>query len=343
MTKQHILIVGPSWVGDTMMAQGLFQLLKKNNPQAKIDVLAPAWTFALLKRMQEVSEALVLPFEHGELRLKDRYQFGVSLRERHYDEAIVLPNSAKSAIIPWAARIPKRTGSLGEFRFGLLNDIRYLKQKLYPRMIEQYLALGLPAKTNLPRPLPIPSIKVSLDQQAAVLAKFNITLTDQPILALCPGAAFGSGKCWPPSYFAEVAKQKRALGYRIWLFGSKQDVWATNHIASELQHEQCDNWAGKLTLDDTVDLLSQSAVVLSNDSGLMHVAAALDKPIFALYGPTSPAFTPPLSNKAAIISLHLPCQPCFKRTCPLKHHHCMVQLTPDLVLEKMQHFSLSHP
>jgi len=332
----NILIIAPSWVGDTMMAQGLFKLLKTESPAHTIDVLAPEWTYPLVKRMPEVNDVMLSPFIHGDFKPKERYFFGVSLRTRNYEKAIVLPNTFKSAIIPWAAAIPTRTGWFGECRMGLLNDTRFLNKKKYPRMIERYLALGLLRGAPLPNPYPVPSLSVTESQQHATSQHFQLKIDQSKrILALCPGAAFGAAKCWPPNYFAELARKKQQEGYDIWLFGAKQDAWALDHIALSLNH-QCEHFGGRLTLDQTVDLLSLATCIVSNDSGLMHIGAALNKPLFAIFGPTNPEFTPPLSDHAVILTTHLPCQPCGKRICPLKHHHCMIQLTPDYVLAKMR-------
>lgn len=331
--NEPILIVGPSWVGDTVMAQSLFKLLKSTD-NTQIDVLAPHWSIDVLKRMPEVREAILSPFSHGELKLSARYKFGASLRKKKYKRAILLPNTFKSAIIPFAANIPIRTGWLGEYRFGLLNDIRYLDKQQYKSMVERYLALGLPPKTTLPAVFPTPSLTVTEASQHKTLSDLKMSAPKNPVLALCPGAAFGSAKCWPPAYYADLAKQKRSEGYDIWLFGSQNDAWALDHIDKALKHH-CIHFGGKLTLDQTIDLLSLATCQISNDSGLMHIGAALDIPVFVLYGPTDPTFTPPLSQKAVILSLSLPCQPCGKRICPLKHHNCMIQLTSEQVLAKM--------
>lgn len=323
-----ILIIAPSWVGDTMMAQPLFKLLKEN--PCDIDVVAQAWTYDLLKFMPEIREVLLSPFGHGDLSLRERYQFGKKLKPKNYQRAIVLPNSFKSAIIPWAAEIPQRTGWLGEFRFLLLNDI-HKKPERYHRQVDRYLALH---QGKLPREIPVPSLLVDQETQDKVLAHFNLTLKKEaPILALCPGAAYGSAKCWPKEYYAAVAKEKRKQGYEIWLFGSVNEAKALNFISEEINND-CQNFAGN-PLDQTIALLSLATCIISNDSGLMHIGAALNKPLFALFGPTNKAFTPPLSPFATVLSMDFSCQPCGKRTCPLSHHDCMVKLKPELVLERM--------
>lgn len=336
MTKQtntieKILIIGPAWVGDMVMAQTLFKLLRDRHPHLIIDVVAPAWSVPLLARMPEVASAITMPIGHGQLGLGERYRIAKSLRAKKYDQAIVLPNSFKSALIPWLARIPKRTGWLGELRWGLLNDVRYLDKARYPLMIERYLALGLPANSALPTPYPLPHLQVEEASRAKALAKHGLTQANQPILILCPGAEFGSAKRWPEEYYAEVAKAKLNQGWAVWLFGSAKDRAVTDKIMT-LTQERCVNLAGQTSLEEAVDLLSCAHLVVSNDSGLMHIAAALHKPLVAVYGPTTPLFTPPLNEKAKVLSLSLSCQPCFQRTCPLNHHRCMRDLLPEKIL-----------
>lgn len=332
MKPGRILIVGPSWVGDMVMAQGLFKLLKQQNPSLKIDVLAPEWTFSLLSRMSEINEAIPLPLSHGELNLKLRYKVAKSLP--YYDQSIVLPNSFKSALIPFLAKIPLRTGWLGECRYLLLNDYRVLDKKRYPLMIDQYLALGLAKDALLPAKKPYPAFEISLASQQAVLEKHRPKWRGHPVLALAAGAEFGPSKRWPAEYFAEVANQQIAAGWDVWLFGSPKDQLITQKIMT-LTANRCENLAGRLALAETIDLLSLTSGLVTNDSGLMHIAAALQKPLVAIYGSTSPAFTPPLADKASVMQLDLFCQPCFKRTCPIGHHRCMLDLKPEQVLAQL--------
>lgn len=333
-TPKKILIVGPSWVGDTVMAQCLFKLLKQQYPQVILEVLAPAWTFSLLSRMSEVSRAIELPLTHGDLKLFVRYQLAKQLRDEKYDQAIVLPNSFKSALIPWFAGIPVRTGWLGEWRYFALNDHRYLDKKTYRLMIEQYMALGLQPGASLPANYPVPELTVSAVSQQKALIKHQPIWRGRPILALCAGAEFGPAKRWPTEYYAEVANQKIQAGWDVWLFGSKNDRAITDDMMA-LTAGQCENLAGRLELSETIDLLSLVNGAVTNDSGLMHIIAAFKKPMIALYGSTSPSFTPPLAANATILQLQLDCQPCFQRTCPLGHHRCMRELLPEQVLSAM--------
>ena len=325
-----ILVVGPSWVGDMMMAHVFFQLLRQQNPAADIHVLAPAWSHALLARMPEINRAIELPFGHGELKLGARYRFGKQLRAEKYDQAFVLPNSLKSALIPYFARIPKRTGFLGEYRFIFLNNIYFLDKKALPKMVQRFAALAYPPKAMLAANLPTPQLFPDQQNILIALEKYHLK-KDKPILALCPGAEFGPSKCWPAEYYAAVANQKISEGWQVWLFGSAKDKTVADDINQQTQN-QCENLVGKTALSDAVDLLSLSKMVVTNDSGLMHIAAALGCSLIALYGSTSPDFTPPLTEKAVILKLDLDCQPCFQRVCPLKHHHCMKLLTPDRVI-----------
>jgi heptosyltransferase-2 len=333
--SEKILIIGPAWIGDMVMAQSLFKLLKQRHRDIQIDVCANASVIPLLRYMPEVSQAIAAPFGHGEIKLRARYQLAKQLRQVQYARAIVLPHSFKSALVPWLARIPQRTGWKGECRYGLLNDMRRLDKKRYPLMLEQYLALGLPAETPLSAPYPYPEFQVSPQAQTAALAKWGPSWRNRPVLALGPGAAFGPAKRWPETYFAETARQKLAEGWDVWLFGSAKDRPLTEKIM-QLTDQRCENLAGRPELYETIALLALASGVITNDSGLMHIAAALGKKIIAIYGPTSPAFTPPLAKEATILQLQLDCQPCFKRVCPLTHHRCMQTLMPAAVLTAMR-------
>ena len=336
----NILIVGPAWVGDMVMAQCLFKLLKHNDPSVTLDVLAPAWSFPLLARMPEVSASIQMTLGHGQLDLRERYRLAQTLKQKKYVQAIVLPNSLKSALIPWLAGIPLRTGWRGEMRYVLLNDIRTLDKQKYPLMIEQFMALGLPKDALLPASYPWPALSISAELQQVALTKHGLTLDKtRPVLALCPGAEFGVSKRWPAAHYAAVANEKIKNGWDVWLFGSSKDQDAAA-VISALTHHQCVDLTGKTKLDEAIDLLSVVSGVVSNDSGLMHIAAALDKPLIAVYGSTSPQFTPPISEKARVLQLSLDCQPCFQRVCPLKHHRCMNDLLPHQVLQAMDEWEI---
>ena len=324
-----ILVVGPSWVGDTVLAQPLFRRLHERHAQLALDVLAPAWTLPLLRRMPEVAETIASPFDHGELKLAERWRLASMLARRGYDQAVVLPNSFKSALIPRLAGIPLRTGYVGEFRYPLLNDARKLDEQAHPLLAEQYAALADPAGSALMRPLPTLRLAVSETARAELLERLGLTLSSQ-VAILCPGAEYGPAKRWPASYFAELARRLANDGHQVWIVGSSKDRDIGQEI-TRLSGGVSADLCGRTTLDQVVDLLSCARLVISNDSGLMHIAAALSVPLIALYGSSSPSFTPPLSEQATVLKLDLPCSPCYKRVCPLRHFNYMVQLTPDRV------------
>ena len=328
---QKILVIAPSWVGDTMLMQPLLTRINQRHPGTQIDVLAPLWTAALLRKMPEVREGIVNPFPHGVLKLAARYSLGKKLRAAHYDQAIVLPNSFKSALIPFFANIPLRTGFVGEMRYGLLNDARKLDKHELPLMVERFAQLAEAPGNTVQRPVPQPELHVSEEQRRTVLDKLGLSIT-RPVAVFCPGAEYGPAKRLPIPYFAELAQQLRKRGYAVWLVGSPKDKEVGEKIVA-LGNETCRNLCGATELDEAIVLLSCAALVVSNDSGLMHLAAALGRPMLALYGSSSPQFTPPLSDQAQVIKLDLPCSPCFKRECPLGHFDCMMQLTPQQVAQ----------
>jgi heptosyltransferase-2 len=328
----NILIIGPSWVGDMVMAQTLFQCLRQRHPGCQIDVLAPEWSRPILERMPEVRAALSFPFGHGVLDLAGRRRIGQSLAGQ-YDQAILLPNSLKSALVPFFAGIPMRTGWRGEMRYVLLNDIRTLDKARYPLMIERFMALAFAPGAALPQPYPRPQLAIDPASRSAALAKFGLEL-DRPVLALCPGAEFGEAKRWPASHYAAVADAKIRAGWQVWLFGSKNDHPVGEAIRDELipgLKEEAVNLAGATSLAEAIDLLSCADAVVSNDSGLMHVAAALNRPLVAVYGSTSPGFTPPLAEQVEVVRLGLECSPCFDRTCRFGHYNCLRELPPAWV------------
>ncbi len=328
-----ILVIGPAWVGDMVMAQVLFRLLKQQQPDVAIDVLAPAWSMPLLARMPEVRTSFDLPLKHGEFGLGVRKKIGHELRGK-YQQAILLPNSWKSALVPFFADIPQRTGWRGEMRYGLLNDIRVLDKETYPLMIERFAALALPMHAQLPEQLPYPLLHIHADQREAAIKKHGLQL-DRPVLALCPGAEFGPAKRWPERHYAAVAQERIAAGEQVWIFGSEKDAEVAESIRNALPESQrvsCHHLAGKTKLAEAIDLLSCASAVVSNDSGLMHIAAALNRPLVAVYGSSSPQFTPPLADAVEIVRLGLDCSPCFKRECPLVHLNCLNNLPPERVL-----------
>jgi heptosyltransferase II len=320
-----------------VMAQSLFMSLKQSYPESLIDVLAPAWSLPLLDRMPEVAKAIIMPLQHGQFGLMARIKLGRQLRSERYDQAVVLPNSWKSALIPFFANIPHRTGFLGEYRWGLLNDARKLDKSALTMTVQRFVALGLPQVAPQPPDYQQPSLAADKFGQTAVIQKFNLTLTEK-ILILCPGAEYGSSKRWPAAYFAQIATAKMQQGWQVWLLGSEKDKDAADAI-NTLTNQQCRDFIGQTSLTEAIDLMSLAHTVVANDSGLMHLAAALDKTVIAIYGSTPPEFAPPLCKKAQTVTLNLPCSPCRKRICPLyplehpDHTQCLTGIKPTRILE----------
>jgi heptosyltransferase II len=328
-----ILVVAPSWIGDTLLAQPLFARLRKKLPGAVIDALAPAWTAPVLRRMPEIDEIIESDFVHGDLRLADRWHVGRGLRARGYDEAIVLPNTFKSALVPFFAGIPLRAGFVGELRHGLLNLVHRLDEKRVPLMAERYARLA--EKPGEPDVRPLPETRLRVDEANLVANLRRLALSRaKPVAAFCPGAEYGPAKRWPARHFAALAKELTARGYAVWLFGSENDGPIGDEIV-RLAEGAAVNICGKTDLAGAIDLLSLAGVVVSNDSGLMHVAAAVGRPVVALYGSSSPEHTPPLSLKARVVRTGIECSPCFARECPLGHFKCMNELLPERVMQEI--------
>jgi len=334
-SARKILIIGPAWVGDMVMAHTLVRLIKAREPEAVIDIMAPDWTRALIDRMPGVNRSITIPLGHGQFRLRMRYRVGHALRDANYDQAILLPNSYKSALTPFFAQIPLRTGWRGEMRYAVLNDVRILNEQKLPLMIQRFAALGIAKEASLPAELPYPLLEINAESRQKSIDKFRLQADETPILALCPGAEFGPAKRWPTEHFIEVAREQTRAGWQVWIFGAKKDAEAGDEIQQKVDG-LCVNLCGKTSLAQAIDLLSLAKAVVTNDSGLMHISAALQRPMVALYGSSDPSFTPPLSNQVKILSLGLDCSPCFKRECPLEHLKCLRDLKPQLVLDALQ-------
>jgi len=330
----RILIIAPSWVGDAVLSQPLLALLKVQDPDARIDVLAPGWVLPVYRRMPEVTDTIDSPFKHGQLGIGARLRLARQIRQARYDRAFVLPNSFKSALVPWLAGIPGRIGFLGELRYGLLTDARRPDDKRLPRMVERFAHLAGGSEHPLPSPLPRPALQVGAPEVDAVLAAKGLARPDR-LACFCPGAEYGPAKRWPPRYFAQLAQQLSCDGFDIWLLGSSKDAAAGAEIVRHAAGTVLD-LTGKTSLDEALVLLSIADQVVTNDSGLMHVAAALDRPLVAIYGSSSPDFTPPLSDRARVVRLGIACSPCFERVCPLGHFDCMMRLDPERVLREIR-------
>jgi heptosyltransferase-2 len=328
-----ILVVAPSWIGDTILAQPLLSLLRERHPGAAIDVLASNWSAPLFARMAEVRHVVDSPFRHGEFNLLRRWRLARQLKAAAYDAAVVLPNSWKSALIPFLAGIPERIGYRGEARHGLVNVMHRLDRQRHPRLVDRYAALAGEPGAPLPA-LSQPRLASTPEQQRAARAALDLPLDSTPIV-FCPGAEFGPAKRWPARHFAALASKVGHVDDPVLLVGSPKDAIIGEKIEQSC-HGSAINLCGRTTLEQAIDVIASARQVVCNDSGLMHVAAALDRPLVAVFGSSSFDYTPPLSPQAKIVSLELECSPCFKRDCPDGHLSCLNDLTPERVLAVMR-------
>ena len=323
-----LLIVAPAWVGDMVMAHSLIQSLSRRPVAKTIDVLAPPSTLPIASRMKEVRKTYVLDVGHGRLGLSARMKAAALIKEESYDEAYVLPNSWKSALVPFLARIKKRVGWVGEMRYGILNDVRSLDKKALPLMVERYSALSVNTVEQFVRPALDPVLDYDSENRSRLVSKYNLSTTGA--IALAPGAEFGPAKKWPISYFADVAKYCLEIGRQVWLLGSKKDESDCELI--ENKASDVINLAGQTSLEDVVDIISLADTLVCNDSGLMHVSAALNTKTVALFGSTSDEYTPPLSSNSLVVSREMDCRPCFQRVCPLGHMDCLKKIEPTEII-----------
>lgn len=340
LPPEKCLIVGPAWVGDMVMAQSLFSTLRQQYPELLIDVLAPRWSEPLLAAMPEVNQSIVMPLGHGELGLMQRYRLGRSLRDERYDWSIVLPNSLKSALVPFWAKIPQRTGYKGEMRYGLLNDVRQLDKSVLTMTVQRFVALGLNPHPATAPDCPAPAMRLAEAERATVVQKF--TLADSSFIALCPGAEYGPAKRWPERHYAALAAKAIAAGHKVVLLGSAKDQPVAEAIYRLQDSPELINLTGKTSLHEVLGLLQSATAVVSNDSGLMHIAAAAGTPVVALYGSSDPGFTPPLAANSTVVSLGLECSPCFKRECPLGTLACLEDMSPERVYSALSTLLEAH-
>ncbi|MEY4149335.1 MAG: ADP-heptose:LPS heptosyltransferase [Pseudomonadota bacterium] len=316
LNPKKILIIGPSWLGDMVIAQKLFKVIKDIYPDSELHVASPAWTIPLVTRMPEVDKSISLPFSHGELNILKRYQIAKVLKLEGYSQAIVLPNSFKSALIPFFAGISKRTGFLGEVRFALIND-RIKKDPSLYRTVDQFLALAPKSKSTK---VSLSTYLISKPSQGKKLLPGKLSGSDK-VLGIAPGAEYGESKRWPIEYFADVANEAIQKGWVVISLGSTHD-------------QDLGKTLDRLTKNKVINLIGNQTF-LSNDSGLMHVAASLNIKQVAIFGSSDPKKTPPLSRHAKLAYLDLSCSPCFERICPLQHTNCLKNIKPSEIIKKL--------
>ena len=329
----NILIITPNWLGDQIMAQSLYIALKKRHTSCQIDVVTSEKFKGLYQRMPEINNILIFENKHNKLDLKKRWLFSKKIRKKSYSLAIILPLSLKATLIPFFAGIKKRRAWSNQ-RYGLINESQPLDQKKHThsalKQVEQYLALQkFPFEIKKKF---IPKLKESKDKQETILKKFKIN-TQQKILICCPGSAYGPSKQWPLHHLKDLCVHYLEKNWEIILLGTEKEKEICQNIKKNCPKVK--NLCMKTKLEDVIDLMSTATWIISNDSGLMHLAAATQQKQIAIFGSSSPLFTPPLNKNAHIIFQNLNCSPCFKRVCPLKHNECLETISSEQVIKKI--------
>jgi heptosyltransferase-2 len=325
------LVVAPQWIGDAVMTEPLLRRLHARGEQ--LTVGAVPWVAPVYRAMPQVAEVVEFPFQHGGLQFAARRRLAREMDGR-FDSAYVLPNSLKSALLPFLAAIPRRVGYLGEARVGLLTH-RLRNPKGKPPMVAFYSALsGDTQGLEQDRPqLHVPDEAIDAAVRAQGVQRGGY-------LVMAPGAEFGPSKRWPEAHYAQLAASQ---GLPVLLLGSGKDGPVCEAIV-QVSNGVAHNLAGRTSLAEAFALIAGARAMVSNDSGLMHVAAAFGLPQVALFGSSSPLHTPPLNDRAHILWLkqdpaYLPpldCSPCFERECPLGHHRCLNDLSPAQVAAALE-------
>jgi heptosyltransferase-2 len=336
----RILVIAPNWIGDAVMSQPLLAAIKASYPHAVIDVLATPWVAPVYRACSEVNELIEADLRHGQLQWGLRRALAAQIKKRNYASCYVLPNSLKSALIPWLATIPARIGYQGELRRFLLTETKANSPKTQRiPMVEHYANLCTPSgnlNITINPPYLVPMVS-ALESARARLQAAGIQ-TDA-LVVLCPGAEYGPSKRWPAAHFAALAQSilNTKPAASVVLLGSPSDrAIGDAIISSAASQSRTFNWCGATSLDEAIAIISLCSKVVSNDSGLMHIAAALQVTQVAIFGSSDPNHTPPNSVKASIFSLHLPCSPCHQRECPLGHLNCLNQISPERVFAALQ-------
>jgi heptosyltransferase-2 len=318
-----------------VMAQSLLITLKKLYPSCLIDVVVPQWSLPVLERMPQVNRGIGLPVLHGEFSLLTRIKMGLSLRGNRYTHAIVLPRSWKSALVPYFAGARVRTGYRGEMRYGLLNDMRKLDKQILRQTVQRYVAHAYEFNSASELEIPFPQLEVDEANRERLLSSLNLSI-DKPVICMMPGAEYGPAKQWPVEYYADLSGKLVDSGYLVWVLGSNKEKILGKKIVGN--KSGVFNLCGETDLIDVIDLLSCAEQVVSNDSGLMHVAAAVSTKLNVIYGSSTPDYTPPLASEKRlnIFYLALECSPCFKRECPLGHTNCLNNIQVETLYQKIK-------
>ena len=323
-----ILVVPYMWIGDFVRCHSVIKLLNARFPDRPVDVLSTTLCAPLTDYMPGLRQAIVVNLPRSRIALKDQRALARRLKRENYGSTLIMPRTWKSALAPFFARIPERIGFVGEMRFALLNDVRYGERRL-PRMVDRCAALALPPAAELPPEWPLPELKIAPAEIESFRRECGLAFDKRPVVALAPGAV-GPSKRWPASAYAALTRRLIAEGFAVWVVGGPEE----KSLAAEIIG---DTTARDLTghdLRNAILALAAAAVAVSNDSGLLHVAAAAGTPAIGIFGPTSPWHWAPLNPLAATIETEtkVDCRPCHKPVCKLAHHRCMRDIPPEQLL-----------
>ena len=327
-SKDKFLIIAPSWIGDLIIAQSLLKYLKEEYLNCQIDMVVRPELTELAKMMPEVKDVYPLDIRHKELGLIKRYVLAKKIKKHLYSTSIILPNSFKSAIIPWLANIPHRIGYNRELRLFLLNK-KYSLIKHKDSMVNRYLKLADGSYSDRIRP----SLLINRDLSELIGRKYLINNSKKNIV-LCPEAEYGSAKRWPADKWIQLTNFYKEKNYNVYFLGKNKSL--ETEYQSILKKDSAISLLGKTNLEEAAYLLSLADLVITNDSGLMHIAASVDTNLISIFGSSSPFYTPPLMKNqfGEVIYKALTCSPCFKKECPLKHLNCLNDISAEEILDK---------
>ena len=327
MSEPPILIIPYMWIGDFVRCHTVVRLLRERSPTAAIDVLTTSMVAPLLDYMPGVRKGIVVDLPRKHLALNQHRALARRLRAENYGHALVMPRTWKAAVAPFLAGIPRRTGFVGEGRFGLINDLRFGERRL-PRMADRCAALALAKDERTPSAWPLPELKVPAADCANWRQRLGLAADGRPVVALAPGAV-GPSKRWPRESYVELARRLCAEGHWVWVIGGPNEKDLGAEIAARAQIRDLTG----PDLRNAILALALADVAVSNDSGLLHVAAALGTPAIGIFGPTSAWHWAPLNPIAAVVETTdtLACRPCHKPVCRLGHHRCMRDISVDRV------------
>jgi heptosyltransferase-2 len=329
------------WIGDFVRCHTVVKLLRQRLPARPVDVLTTTLCAPLLDYMPGVRKGIVWDLPRKRLAFGEHRALAARLALEHYGSVLVMPRTWKSALAPFLAGIPERTGFAGEGRLWLLNDIRFGERRL-PRMIERCAALALPRGATLPSDWPMPELAVPAAAAADWRVKRGLPEDARPVVALAPGAV-GPSKRWPVANYAELAQKLTAKGLSVWVLGSETEQPLAAEIAAAAGPRARDLTSSDLR--NAILALKLASAAVSNDSGLVHVSAAIGTPTIGIFGPTSPWHWAPLNPLAAVIETltEVPCRPCHKPQCRVGHHRCMRDIPVGQVFEALRRALASPP